>query len=127
MQNEQILGLAREIRQWVVERRRQLHRYPELMYEEVRTSQLVRDTLDELGIPYRHPVAETGVVATIGGGDGPCVALRADMDALPIHEQADVPFRSEVDGQMHACGHDCHAAGCRPVAHPPWPSASMMR
>jgi len=110
MQTQQVLQQAREIRDWIVERRRQLHRHPELMYEEVETSRLVRETLDELGIPYRHPLAKTGVLATLGGGPGPCVALRADMDALPIHEEADVPFRSEVDGKMHACGHDCHTA-----------------
>jgi IAA-amino acid hydrolase len=110
MQTQQVLYEAHEIRDWIVQRRRQLHRHPELMYEEVQSSQLVRDTLDELGIPYRYPLAETGVLATLGGGDGPCVALRADMDALPIHEEADVPFRSETDGKMHACGHDCHTA-----------------
>ena len=110
MQTQQVLQEAHGIRDWIVQRRRQLHRHPELMYEEVRTSQLVRDTLDELGISYRYPLAETGVLATLGGGDGPCIALRADMDALPIHEEADVSFRSETDGKMHACGHDCHTA-----------------
>jgi len=101
---------AKAIAAWIVDLRRQLHRHPELMYEEVETSRLVRATLDDLGVPYRHSVAKTGVVATIGSGPGPCVALRADMDALPIHEEADVPFRSEIDGKMHACGHDCHTA-----------------
>ncbi len=104
------LKQAEDIRSWIIELRRQIHRFPELMYEEVKTSQLVRRTLDELQIPYRYPVARTGVVATLGRGDGPCVALRADMDALPIHEQTDVEFRSQLDGKMHACGHDCHTA-----------------
>lgn len=105
-----ILNRARAYSDWMVELRRTLHQHPELMYEEVRTSELVRRTLDELRVPYRHPVAETGVIATIGNGDGPCVALRADMDALPIEEEVDVPFRSRVPGRMHACGHDCHTA-----------------
>jgi IAA-amino acid hydrolase len=105
-----VLDEAKAIAGWVIDLRRQIHRHPELMYEEVETSRLVRATLDGLGIPYRHPVAETGVVATIGSGGGRCIALRADMDALPIHEQADVAFRSGIDGKMHACGHDCHTA-----------------
>ncbi|MGF1581239.1 MAG: IAA-amino acid hydrolase [Gemmataceae bacterium] len=105
-----ILNQARDLQDWIVDIRRRLHKHPELAYEEVETSRVVRETLDQLGISYRSPVAKTGVVATVGKGDGPCVALRADMDALPIQEEADVPFRSEVDGKMHACGHDCHTA-----------------
>ena len=110
MPYQQFLADARSQSKWIVDIRRQLHRFPELMYEEVKTSQLVRDTLDELGISYESGIAETGVVATLGTGESPCIALRADMDALPILEETDVPFRSEVDGKMHACGHDCHTA-----------------
>ena len=101
---------AKSNQEWILAIRRELHRHPELGYEEVETSKLIRRTLDELGISYRHPIAETGVLATLGDGDGPCVALRADMDALPILEQSDVPFRSTINGKMHACGHDCHVA-----------------
>lgn len=106
---QSLLAEAREQQEWIVAIRRELHRHPELGYEEVRTSTLIRQKLDELGIAYRHPIAKTGVLATIGG-EGPCVGLRADIDALPIEEAADVPFRSENPGRMHACGHDCHTA-----------------
>jgi IAA-amino acid hydrolase len=104
-----LLEEARREAGWITEIRRELHRFPELGYQEFRTGTLIRKKLDELGIPYRFPVAETGVVATLGQGS-PCVALRADIDALPIEEETDVPFRSEVPGKMHACGHDCHTA-----------------
>ena len=101
---------SKSISDWIVKIRRELHEHPELMYEELRTSELIRRELDKLDIQYIHPIAETGVLASIGNGNGPCVALRADMDALPIHEETDVPFKSKIDGKMHACGHDCHVS-----------------
>lgn len=110
MNADQIVNQAKAIQPWIVGLRRQLHQHPELMYEEFETSKLVQQTLTELGIEYQKDLAITGVLASLGNGDGPCVALRADMDALPIHEQADVDFKSEIDGKMHACGHDCHTA-----------------
>jgi IAA-amino acid hydrolase len=110
MQAQEILDEAKTMQSWIIDIRRQLHRHPELMYEEFETSKLVQANLTELGIPFENEIAITGVVATLGNGAGPCVALRADMDALPIHEEADIDFKSEVDGKMHACGHDCHTS-----------------
>ena len=104
------LPQAQSIKPWIIDLRRTIHQHPELMDEEFETSKLVQSTLTELGIPFEAPIAETGVLGTVGNGEGPCVALRADMDALPIHEEADVDFRSRLDGKMHACGHDCHTA-----------------
>jgi IAA-amino acid hydrolase len=105
-----VLAEAKSIQNWIRDIRRKLHMYPEVMYEEVRTGEVVRQVLDDLGIPYQFPIARTGIVATIGNGEEPCVALRADMDALPIHEETDLEFKSRIDGRMHACGHDCHTA-----------------
>ena len=105
-----LLGEARAILDWTVGVRRQLHQTPELLYELEQTSALVRSTLDELQVPYQWPVARVGVVATIGSGKPPCVALRADMDALPIHEDVQCSFKSQAAGKMHACGHDAHTA-----------------
>lgn len=101
---------ARGIAEWIIQKRRRLHEIPELKYQEIQTSALVRSTLDELGIAYREGIAETGVLATVGPESGPCVALRADMDALPIQEEVELPFKSRHPGTMHACGHDCHTA-----------------
>src|SRR5579864_3958724 len=90
--------------------RREIHRFPEAGFEEVRTAALVERELDALGIPHRR-VAKTGVVGVIEGTKpGKVAGLRADMDALPITEQSGEPFSSEIPGMMHACGHDAHTA-----------------
>ena len=103
----------------VVAWRRDLHEHPELSNREVRTGKLIADELTRLGLQVRTGVAHTGVVAVLRGGrPGPVVALRADMDALPVTEMVDLPFKSvvkaEYNGQqvgvMHACGHDNHVA-----------------
>src|SRR5690625_921029 len=97
--------------------RRDLHMNPELSFEEVRTPQLIADYHQELGLEVRTGVGGRGVVATLRGGrPGRTVALRADFDALPIHDEKDVPYRSTVAGVMHACGHDIHTAGLLGVA-----------
>ncbi|MBE0582231.1 MAG: amidohydrolase [Desulfofustis sp.] len=104
-------GVDEDLRQWMLDIRRHLHRYPELSYEEHRTAAFIRQKLAERGIAGRT-IGETGVVAEIGPDDspGPLVGLRADMDALPITEYTGLPFASDVPGRMHACGHDGHVA-----------------
>ncbi|MEM8994631.1 MAG: amidohydrolase [Acidobacteriota bacterium] len=104
------MELTKSIEPWIVELRRRLHRCPELLYELHETSSLVCETLDSLDVDYRKGIAKTGVLATIGRDDSSSIMLRADMDALPITEAADVPFKSRNEGKMHACGHDCHTA-----------------
>jgi amidohydrolase len=96
----------------VVAMRRFLHENPELSYEEVETGKFVARKLAEYGIPYTHGIADNGVVGLIEGRNPSkkIVALRADMDALPIHERNDVPYRSQKNGIMHACGHDAHTS-----------------
>jgi len=107
----EIRAAAERIRAAVVAVRRDLHAHPELSNREERTGHLVEERLRDLGLEVRHPVARTGVVGILRGGrPGGVVALRADMDALPIEEATDLPFRSLVKGVMHACGHDAHTA-----------------
>ncbi|HTM58086.1 MAG TPA: amidohydrolase [Candidatus Udaeobacter sp.] len=97
--------------QELIDVRRDLHQHPEIAFEEKRTSALVAERLRALGLDVRTGVGRTGVLANIKGGKpGKTVLLRADMDALPIQEQNDVPYRSKHDGRMHACGHDCHTS-----------------
>jgi amidohydrolase len=92
----------------LVELRRHLHRFPELSFKEVETSNFISEHLTSMGIAHTR-MATTGIVAHIGAGDR-CVALRADIDALPIHEETGLPYASERPGVMHACGHDTHTA-----------------
>jgi amidohydrolase len=107
-----LLESARSLEPKIVSTRRTIHSHPEMGFQEKQTSTLVQARLRDLGIPFRSGIAKTGVVAQIKGdlGEGQCVLLRADMDALPIDEQSGVPFASEVPGVMHACGHDAHTA-----------------
>lgn len=104
------LERAQALKDKLIAIRRDLHRHPELAFQEVRTAQRVVEILNGLGIECETGVARTGVVAYLGEGE-PRVALRADMDALPIVEANDVEYISEKPGVMHACGHDSHTAG----------------
>jgi amidohydrolase len=96
--------------QEMIEVRRDLHAHPETAFQEVRTSGFVAARLRALGLDPRTGVARTGVIADIRGTAGRTLLLRADMDALPIQEENEVPYRSQNDGAMHACGHDCHTS-----------------
>ena len=99
-----------EVRSW----REHMHRHPEPSFQEKNTMLFVSEILSRYGIEHETNVAETGVVAWIGADhhtkDQNCIGLRADLDALPIQEENDVPYKSEVDGWMHACGHDVHTS-----------------
>jgi len=102
---KQAVGLQERLTRW----RREIHMHPELGFREVQTAALVARELQEMGYRVRTGVGRTGVVAERGQG-APIVALRADMDALPLHEANEVPYASQLPGVMHACGHDAHTA-----------------
>ena len=93
----------------LVEFRRDLHAHPELSWAEERTSAVIAKRLDEVGLAA-HPLPRGGLVVDIGAGPGPVIALRADLDALPVEDRTDDPWRSTVQGVAHACGHDVHAS-----------------
>ena len=106
-----LLESARSLSSDLIAIRRDLHRHPELAFEEVRTAAVAAEEMTALGCDVRTGVGRTGVVADLDAGDGPVVALRADMDALPIQEENGHDFVSTTPGVMHACGHDAHVAG----------------
>ena len=106
--NDIIVNKVNKIYEKVVDYRRYLHQNPELSFKEFNTTRFIISKLQQLNINFYQPT-ETGVVAIIGNGDN-CVALRADIDALPIKEETELPFSSYNEGVMHACGHDMHTA-----------------
>lgn len=112
-----MLAKAMALNDEIIRLRRSIHANPELSFQEYQTAALVADTLAEIGgYRVRTQVGKTGVVAELGDS-GPIIAIRADMDALPIHEVNDVPYASQNGGVMHACGHDAHTAILLGVAH----------
>ena len=109
----ELIESAEEIGPGVVADRRYLHQHPELGFQDENTARFVAERLHTFNLDaVQTGVAQTGVVGILHGGKGPgkCVLLRADMDALPIDELNDVPYKSENPGTMHACGHDAHTA-----------------
>lgn len=107
--------LLNELYEYAVLIRRKLHEYPETGFELEKTVKLVSDELDKLGIEYTYTYGKGSVVAHLGQGDK-MIALRADMDALPVEEKTDLPYKSKFPGKMHACGHDSHTAVLLAVA-----------
>src|SRR5215210_7688365 len=115
-------GLKEEVREGfgdkIVALRRDIHREPELGFDTEKTAEKVLAALDGLPLDLETGVAQNGIVATLRGeGEGPTVGLRADMDALPIEEETGLPFASEIEGRMHACGHDGHTSMLVGAAH----------
>lgn len=104
-----MLKQAQTLKDTLIKLRRAIHQHPELGFQEVQTACLVADTLMSLGLKVDTGVGKTGVVGYLGR-DGPTIAIRADMDALPLQEENDVSYASQVPGVMHACGHDAHTA-----------------
>lgn len=109
---KKIKSLSEQYSAEIIESRRHLHEHPELSYQEYNTAEYVAAKLESFGISVKKGVATTGLIAEIAGKDAgkKSIALRADMDALPISEANDVPYKSTVPGVMHACGHDVHTA-----------------
>jgi amidohydrolase len=109
---KQAYAISEEIIEW----RRDFHMHPETGFDVYRTAKIVADELEKMGYRVKRGIGKTGVVADIGEG-GRMIAIRADMDALPLQELNDVEFKSRTDGKMHACGHDSHTAMALGAAH----------
>ncbi|MGG4144198.1 amidohydrolase [Paenibacillus algorifonticola] len=111
MKLNELLALANQQKEQLVAWRRDLHQYPETGFEEVRTSGIVAEHLRQLGLEVQTNIGKTGVVALLRGEKpGPTIALRADMDALPIEDLKNVPYKSKIPGKAHLCGHDAHTS-----------------
>jgi amidohydrolase len=105
-----ILDKVKSIEDYIISFRRELHENPELSGQEYKTQEKIMKELDKLGIPYVK-AGNTSLIATLkGANSGKTIALRADIDALPITEETDIDFKSKTPGVMHACGHDAHTA-----------------
>lgn len=105
-----MLREAEKIKEQLIHWRRQIHRHPEVGFQVHRTAEMVTAALHDLGVETQAGVGKSGVVGYLGDGNGPVIAVRADMDALPIEEENQVDYASQVPGYMHACGHDAHTA-----------------
>ncbi|PGO33351.1 hydrolase [Bacillus cereus] len=104
-------SIPNQLTEKLISIRRHLHEYPELSYEEFETTKAIKDWLEEANITIIDSNLETGIIAEISGNkNGPVVAVRADIDALPIQEETNLPYTSKIHGKMHACGHDFHIA-----------------
>ena len=109
MNDNELRALVEAQSEWMIDVRRRLHRVPERGFQEYKTQKIITDALDEIGVPYT--TERTWVIGLIEGAlEGDTVGIRADIDALPVDEPQDCPFRSEHEGMMHACGHDAHTA-----------------
>lgn len=109
--NNSLMEKIQGMKEWLIETRRLIHMHPELGFEEIQTSRLVSEWLGKFGLQVKEGLAKTGVIGLLKGKEkGKTVAIRADMDGLPMDEANPVPYASRIKGKMHACGHDAHVA-----------------
>ena len=126
MKGKEIRALAQEQQEYMVALRRELHRHPEVAGEEAWTSARIAAELEQIGIPYVVDERRSIIARIAGGRPGKKLALRADIDALPMAEATGLPYASEIPGVMHACGHDAHAAVLLGAARLLWPLRSQL-